>query len=222
MFLVRPPQLANTSRDITPALVNARARGVRHVVLLSVQGAGRVPMLPHARLERWLRSSGMDWTFIRPSYFDQNLSGVFASDIRDRDQIVVPAGSGRTAFVDAHDVAAVAATVLLNPSEHAGRIWTPTGEEALTYGEVADALSTTLGRQITYTRPGIVAYVRHARNVLGMSGGMAATTAVIHAAARLGLAHHRTDDIRHVTGNAPTPFLAFARRDRPAWTQKVR
>lgn len=45
----------------------------------------------------------MEWTFLRPSYFDQNLSTVFASDIRERDQIVVPAGNGRTAFIDALD-----------------------------------------------------------------------------------------------------------------------
>jgi uncharacterized protein YbjT (DUF2867 family) len=127
LFLVRPPQPANIARDMVPALAAARHSGVRHVVLLSVQGAGRIPVLPHVALERWLRRSGMTWTFLRPSSFDQNLSTLFAADIRDRDQIMVPAGAGRTAFVDAQDVAAVAAAVLRNPAAHAGRIWTPRG-----------------------------------------------------------------------------------------------
>ncbi|MFI7581026.1 NmrA family NAD(P)-binding protein [Kocuria kalidii] len=217
MFLVRPPRLADIAEDMAPALVAARAGGVRHVVLLSVQGAGHVPVLPHAALERWLRRSGMDWTFLRPSYFDQNLSTVFAADIRERDQVVVPAGNGRTAFVDAHDVAAVAAAVLLDPAAHAGRIWTPTGAEALTWTEAAARLSTVLGRTISYRRPGVAAYLRHARTTLGMDRGMAVTTALIHATARLGVAGHLTDDVRIVTGRAPTSLAAFARRERGAW-----
>lgn len=140
MFLLRPPDIARVSRDLMPAVAFGRSVGLRHVVLLSVQGAGQVPVLPHAAAERWLRQSGLSWTFVRPSYFDQDLSGVFAPDIRERDEIVVPAGGSRTAFVDAHDVAEVAAAALLRPSAHTGRVHTPTGP-ALTYAEVAGLLS---------------------------------------------------------------------------------
>lgn len=217
IFLIRPPELANIKRDMIPALRAARMSGVRHIVLLSVQGAGRVPILPHAALERWLRRSGMNWTFLRPSYFDQNLSTVFAADIRDRDQIMVPAGNGRTAFVDAHDVAEVAAVALRNPAAHTGRIWTPTGAESLTYTDVAAHLSNVLGRTITYRRPGMAAYLRHARTTLGMSAGMAITTTIIHTTARVGAAGHLTDDVRTVTGRAPATMAAFARRERRAW-----
>jgi len=75
MFLLRPPDLTRVSRDLAPPLAFAQVLGLRHVVLLSVQGAGKVPVLPHAAAERWLRRSGLSWTFVRPSYFDQNLSG---------------------------------------------------------------------------------------------------------------------------------------------------
>jgi uncharacterized protein YbjT (DUF2867 family) len=86
------------ARDLAPPLSFAQVLGLRHVLLLSVQGAGKVPVLPHAAAERWLHRSGLSWTFVRPSYVDQNLSGVFVPDIRDRDAIVVPAGRGRTAW----------------------------------------------------------------------------------------------------------------------------
>ncbi|WP_247828377.1 NmrA family NAD(P)-binding protein [Arthrobacter antioxidans] len=217
MFLVRPPHLANIARDMVPSLEEARRRGVRHVVLLSVQGADRVPILPHARLERWLRASGMAWTFLRPSYFDQNLSTVFAADIRDHDRILVPAGAGRTAFVDALDVASVAATVLRDPGLHRGRSWSPTGREALTYAEVARTLSEVLGRTVTYRDPGIVGYFRHARADLGMDTARALTTTVIHATARLGVAKHLTDDVRRVTGQDPLSFRSFVDRERTVW-----
>ena len=216
MFLVRPPDITRVNRDLVPSLAFAQGLGLRHVVLLSVQGAGRVPVLPHAAAERWLRGSGLAWTFVRPSYFDQNLSGVFAPDIRDRDQIVVPAGGSRTAFVDAHDVAAVAAAALLDPGAHAGKVWSPTGP-ALTYDEVAAVLSTELGRPIRYRRPGVLAFARHARTVLGMPGPMVAVTTVLHTTARLGLAAFETDDVLTVTGRAPNTLAAFARRERASW-----
>jgi len=220
MFLVRPPDIARISKDLVPSLAFAQGLGLRHVVLLSVQGAGRVPVLPHAAAERWLRRSGLAWTFVRPSYFDQNLSGVFAPDIRDRGQIVLPAGASRTAFVDAHDVAAVAAAALLDPGAHAGKVWTPTGP-ALTYDQVAAVLSTELGRPIRYQRPGLLAFARHARTVLGLPAPMIAVTAVLHTTARLGLAAFETNDVLTVTGRAPTTLAAFAHRERATWAPSL-
>lgn len=89
-------------------------------------------------------------------------------DIRDRDEILVPAGHGATAFVDAEDVGAVAAAALLHPSAHRNTAWTVTGKETLTYEQVARILTIELGRPIRYAQPGIVRYLRHARQTLGM------------------------------------------------------
>ncbi|RJK98159.1 NmrA family NAD(P)-binding protein [Vallicoccus soli] len=216
MFLLRPPDAARVERDVVPAVARGRQLGLRHVVLLSVQGADRAPFLPHAALERWLRGSGLAWTFVRPSYFMQNLTGPFGADVRERHRIVVPAGTARTAFVDAHDVAAVAARALLDPAAHAGRAWTPTGE-ALSYDEVAGVLTAVLGRRVRYERPGALRYARHARRDLGMAPALVAVTTALHTVARLGLAGGLTDDVRRVTGRAPTSFLEFARRERAAW-----
>lgn len=216
MFLVRPPDIARVAKELMPAVGYGRQAGLRHVVLLSVQGAGRVPVLPHAAAERWLRRSGLQWTFLRPSYFDQNLSTTFAADIRDRGEIMVPAGRRRTAFVDAFDVAAVAAAALLDPGRHVGRVWTPTGP-ALTYDRVATILSAELGRPVRYRRPGVLAFWRHARSVLHLPAGMAAVTTVLHTTARLGLAGFETQDVTTVLGRLPTSFAEFAHRERTAW-----
>ncbi|MER7458866.1 NmrA family NAD(P)-binding protein [Micromonospora sp. NPDC126480] len=220
MFLMRPPAIGNVRRDLLPAVDAARRAGVRHVVFLSLQGADRIRVVPHGTVERWLIGSGVDYTFVRPSFFCQNLSGVHAPDIRDRDSIVVPAGDGATAFVDADDVAAVAATALLHPAEHAGRTWTVTGPQALTYTEVADILSAELGRTVRYTRPGLLRYSRHAHRRLAMPWPQVAVTAAIYTTARLGLAAGLTTDIRTVLGRDPVDFAAFARRERHHWTSR--
>ena len=78
---------------------------------------------------------------MRASFFHQNLSTTHVSDVRDRDAIMVPAGAGATAFVDAEDVGAVAAAALLAPAAHRNTAWTVTGPRALTYDEVAQILT---------------------------------------------------------------------------------
>ena len=220
LFLMRPPHLSNIARDMVPALEAAKAAGVRHMVLLSLQGAERNKVVPHAKIEAWLRGSGLHWTFVRPSFFMENLSGTHASDIRDRDSIVVPAGKGRTSFVAASDVAAVAAAALLDADAHRDRAWTPTGPAALTYDEVATILSRVLGRPIRYTRPGALRYFRHATRDLGMERPMALVTTAIYTIARLGRAGGLTDDVRTVTGREPLGFQEWAQEHRDAWQRR--
>jgi len=217
MFLMRPPQLSNVRRDLVPALEAARSAGVRHVVFLSLQGAEGSRVVPHARIESWLRGSGMAWTFVRPSFFMENLSTTHAVDIRDDDRIMLPAGRGATSLVATEDVAAVAATALADPAAHAGRAWTPTGPAALTYAEVAEVLSDVLGRPISDARPGALRYAWHAHRRLGMPWGMAAVTTAIYSVARLGKADGLTDDVRTVLGREPIGFQAWARANAGAW-----
>jgi hypothetical protein len=50
----------------------------------------------------------------------------------------VPIGDGAEAFVDAEDIAAVAAATLASPEAHAGAQYAPIGPEALTVSDAAD------------------------------------------------------------------------------------
>lgn len=217
MFVVRPPALGNVRRDLLPALRAARSAGVQHMVLLSLQGAERNPVVPHAALEKWIEDSGLSWTFVRPSFFAQNLSTTHAADIRERDSIFVPAGRGATAFVDVEDVGAVAAAALIDPAAHASRAWTVTGSRALTYDQVAEILTAELGRRIRYPAPGALRYARHARRLLDMPWGMVAVTTAIYTTARLGLAAGVTDDVRAVLGRDPIDVVDFVHHHRDVW-----
>ena len=217
MFLLRPPHLGRPRTQMLPSLEAAKVAGVRHVVLLSLQGAEGNRFVPHAALESWLRESGLSWTFVRASFFMQNLTTTHLTDIRDRDEITVPAGRGATAFVDAVDVGAVAAAALLDPERHRHRAWTPTGPEALTYDEIAQTLTHTLGRTIRYSDPNPLRYARHARRNLTMPWGMVVVTTAIYTVARLGKAGQLTDDVHQVTGRDPTSFEDFAIRHASLW-----
>ncbi|MHA6757007.1 NmrA family NAD(P)-binding protein [Streptacidiphilus sp. PAMC 29251] len=213
MFVMRPPQIANVARDMLPALEAAKGAGVRRMVL-SVQGAQRNPLVPHYRLERWLRASGLQWTFVRSGFFMQNLSTTHA-EIRETDTLSLPAGHGSTSFVDIVDVAAICARALTGETL-AGQALTPTGALALSYDDVACVLSAVLGRPIRYRALEPWAYWQHTR-ASGLPGGQAAVMFALYSACRLGLASAVTTDVQGVLGREPIDLLQFARREHHAW-----
>ncbi len=216
MFLLRPPQIADVKHVIGPAIDAARHRGVKHVVFLSIQGAERNRIVPHRKIEDYLRASGLDWTFVRAAYFMQNLSTTHAEDIRRRGEIYIPAGRGsRTAHVDVRDVAAIAARALVEDG-HEGQAYTPTGPAALTYDECAAILTEVLGRPIRYADPTPWHYWRRMAH-RGMPAGMIAVTIGIYTVARFGMAGGLTDDVERITGRVPIDFATFARDHRDAW-----
>ena len=220
MFLLRPPAIADVDGVIVPALRAAAERGVRHVVFLSIQGAERNRIVPHRKIEDRLRASGMAWTFVRAAYFMQNLSTTHAPEIRELDEIWVPAGRrSRTAHVDARDVAAVAARALVEDG-HEGQAYTPTGPTALTYDEIATILTAELGRPIRYADPGLLAFWHRLRR-RGTPRAMAGVMLGIYTAARLGMAAGITDDVERITGRPPIAFPTFAHDTRDAWAREV-
>ena len=220
LFLLRPPAIADVDGVIVPALRAAAERGVRHVVFLSIQGAERNRIVPHRKIEDRLRASGMAWTFVRAAYFMQNLSTTHAPEIRELDEIWVPAGRrSRTAHVDARDVAAVAARALVEDG-HEGQAYTPTGPTALTYDEIATILTAELGRPIRYADPGLLAFWHRLRR-RGTPRAMAGVMLGIYTAARLGMAAGITDDVERITGRPPIAFPTFAHDTRDAWAREV-
>ncbi|MFH9736797.1 NmrA family NAD(P)-binding protein [Streptomyces roseolus] len=216
MFVMRPPQISDVKKDMLPALSAAREYGIKRMVLLSLQGADRNPAVPHHALEKWLRDSGIEWTFVRAGFFMQNLSTTHAAEIRDRGQIIVPAGNGRTSFVDARDVAAVAVRALTGDTL-VRRAVTPTGAQALTYAEAADLLGAELNRPIRYASPGPVAFWRH-RRALGIPRAETAVMLALYSACRFDMAAGVTRDVPDILGREPISFERFAHDEREAWS----
>ena len=87
MFLMRPPHISNVQRDMVPFLDATQAAGVEQVVFLSLIGIEQNKQVPHYKVEQYLRASKMAFTFLRASFFMQNLSGTHREEIRDYDEI---------------------------------------------------------------------------------------------------------------------------------------
>jgi uncharacterized protein YbjT (DUF2867 family) len=216
LFLVRPPALSDVQGEMVPAIEAGLDRDLRRVVLLSVLGAGQMPGVPHRTLERFLGKAPLAATSLRASFFMQNLSTTHRADVRDRNTIFLPAGRGRTSFVDARDVAAVAVRTLLE-DRHQGRAYALTGEEALTYEEAASVFSDVLGRPITYANPSLPAFWQEMRR-RGHPPGKVAVMAAIYTTCRLGLAGTVTAWVRSLLGRPARSLSAFVAEHRAVWS----
>ena len=215
VFLLRPPQISDARHLINPAIDAMGAAGVRAVTFLSVQGAQSNPLVPHHAIEKHLERSGLEYTFLRAAFFMQNLSTTHRDDVRLHDDLMVPAGSGRTAFVDVRDLAAVAA-LTLTKAGHANRAYELTSDEALTYDEVARILSEVLGRTIRYPHPNVLQFWERMHGRHQPMGYVLVMTA-LYAVAALGKAGHLTGDTRRLLGRAPITFRQFAQDVAEVW-----
>jgi uncharacterized protein YbjT (DUF2867 family) len=134
-------------------LAACKSKGVRHVVRLSAIGANpwasSALLRNHGKCEAELEDSGLAWTILRPTIFMQNLVPYMGPTVAKESTLYAPAGDALMPWVDTRDIAAVAGTVLTSKG-HENLVHEITGPEALTYTQVAECLSSQLGRQITY------------------------------------------------------------------------
>ena len=164
LFLVRPPAIADIHK-ITPALEAAKRSGVEEIVFLSIIGADKNRIVPHYAIERSIEQLNIPAVFLRCSFFMQNLNTTHREDIRLRQRLFMPAGNGRTSFIDVRDIAAVAVKFLTEEYHQSqelseiNRAYQLTGPVALTYSEVATTFTNVLGRPIHYTNPSIPIFI---------------------------------------------------------------
>lgn len=215
LFLVRPPAISQVKKYIYPAIAAARAAGVERVVFLSLLGAERNRIVPHAQIEAYIQSIDLPYTFLRASFFMQNLSTIHRGDIRDSSEIFIPAGIGKTSFIDVRDIANVAVKVITEPG-HENKAYALTGDKALDYYEVAEIFTIVLSRQIVYTNPSIFKFALRMYN-RGLAIDFIAVMIGIYTAARLGLAARVTQDVTQILQKAPIGMEEFVRDNQNSW-----
>ncbi|HYU65995.1 MAG TPA: SDR family oxidoreductase, partial [Jatrophihabitantaceae bacterium] len=185
----------------------AASAGVRRVVKLSVFNADEHSPLQVARqhwqAEHALEESGLAATILRPVFFMQNLLAMVRGD-----RIATAAGQGRVAMIDARDIAAVAVAALTREG-HAGKTYTLTGSEALSFDDVARIISQRTGKQISHFEA-VPDGVRAALQAAGVPAWFASDMATLQGMLADGYEDVTTDDVRSVTGSPPRTLDQFA------------
>ena len=224
LFLLFPLQGNRAAREgIVPFLERAQNTGCRHVVYVSVFGADRARFIPHHTVEATLRDSSMTWTVLRCSFFMQNLHRHISThgvDIADRGELFIPAGRGRTSFIDARDAAAVAALALLHPEQHRNVVHHLTGPAALSMTEVAAALTTELGYPVTYTHPGLVRFAWRLRR-RGVGWDSIGFMCAVYTLTRLRQNQPITDEVARLLHRPPKTLAQFLRDSAWRWRERA-
>ncbi|MDQ4020813.1 MAG: SDR family oxidoreductase [Actinomycetota bacterium] len=216
-YLVTPSSERAQDQQVRFAELAADA-GVRHLVKLSQFAADEdspVRFLRyHAVVERRIRELGIGWTFLRPNLYFQGLLAM-AGMIRGTGAFAAPIGDAQVSAVDVRDIAGVAAAALTGPGDK-GQIYTITGPAALTHAEMAAAIGSAIGRDVTFSDAPPEVFAAHLRGVLPewQVGGLLEDYA--HYAR--GEAAEVVPTVAEVTGRAPRTVADFAHDYAAAFT----
>ena len=181
--------------------------GVRQIVLLSSRG---IEVMGDERLlsaERTVRESGAEWTILRPDWFNQNFDEGFFSPAVLAGEVVLPLDEARQVFVDADDIAAVAATVLTEDG-HAGRSYELTGPESLAFAEAVEIVGRVSGRPVRFD--GTAEEYLARQKELGLPEEQIQQEIAAFTALRELGDQVPTDTVRRITGRPPKDFPTYA------------
>lgn len=206
IYISYTPDLAMPgAADAIAALVQrAKLAGVKRLVLLSGRGEEEAQ-----NCEKIVQESGLEWTIVRASWFNQNFSeGAFIEMVL-AGTIALPAGETREPFVDVDDIADVAVAAL-SEDGHNGQIYEVTGPRLMTMADIAEDLSAATGREIGFVD------VPHDGFIDGLTKSGAPTEVVwmldyLFSTVLDGRNAHLTDGVERALGRPPKDFADYAR-----------
>lgn len=125
---------------------------VKFILLGSVPAADQQQALFQKEfyfLEEHLKQSGISFAVLRMAVFVENL--LAAQDALRQGQLPLPLGiRGAYCPVAQNDIGEMASSILVNPAPHHGSFYTITGPTTLSGNQMAQEISTALGKQVRY------------------------------------------------------------------------
>ncbi len=218
VFLLSPPGPEQPDRE-QRAIDVARHAGVQHVVALSVMGASSSSPVEfarwHAEIDDHLAGSGLGYTILRPAGFMQ--AHLLPVDTVNREGVWYGmCGDGVAGFIDARDVAAVAAHVLTTPG-HTGATYELTGPAPISMPRAAAALSQVLGHQVRYIDVPADQY-RANLGQAGLPDWIVNSLVGLYQGIRQGHAATVTNEVEKATGRPARAYRDFAEDHKGAFT----
>jgi uncharacterized protein YbjT (DUF2867 family) len=207
VFLVNVGQ-AIPERDKAAAMIS-KELGARKIVKLSSLDVehGLAIGAWHEKGEAAIRTTGIPFTFVRPTGFMSNLLA-WAHSIRTESVVRSSTADGRRPFIHSEDVASVCLAALLN-DEHSGEALPITGPESLTFGEATAIISEAIGRPLSYQ---VISDLEARERYSRISGSQEETDAhvALWRAIREGRLAATTDRVERILGRKPIALRQWA------------
>ncbi|EKO3933753.1 MULTISPECIES: SDR family oxidoreductase [Vibrio] len=146
-YVMLPGGYVESKALLEPVIQAAAERNVK-VVFQSVLGVDADDSIPYRQVEIALENSGVPYVILRPNWFADNFHTYWKAGI-DQGVIGVPAGEGKSSFIDVRDIASSAAAALTT-NRFDNQAFNLTGPEALSYAQAAQKISAALGKPVVY------------------------------------------------------------------------
>ena len=197
---------AEHGRNIIEAAIRA---GNPHIVRFAGFGSEKSRIVRNQQeVEIALKSSGLPWTLLMPTFFMQNTM-LGAQTVASDGVIYWQMQDAHLAMVDVRD-AEDAAVAILTGNGHEGKTYVLTGPASISFHDVASAFSNVLGKEVQYVNVPREALIE---SMVGM--GLSEWTAYGYAELMEGFiegfADATTDNVALLTGHPARSFESFAR-----------
>ena len=200
------PTQAQQAENVISA---AKRAGNPHVVRHSMWGSENSRIVQQGnQVEETLKSSGLPWTLVSPTFFMQNFMGA-AQSISSDGMLYWDMGEGRLSMIDVRDIVDAAFAVLTGTG-HEGKNYILTGPEAISLHDVAKTFSKTLDKDVTYVSvPGEAAL--ESRVSMGFPEWIAEGYGELMVGFSQGFANSVTNNVENLTGHPARSIEDFAR-----------
>ena len=149
------PHSANEIQQGVAVIEAAKQHGVSHFVYSSVASADEETGIPHfeskLKVEEHLRSSGLQYTIVRPVFFMENWHRGFGASIRNGQLQQPLSPTAKLQMIAVDDIGAFAGLAFQHPDEWKNRTFSLAGDE-LSMQQIADAFSHVTARDVKYVQ----------------------------------------------------------------------
>jgi uncharacterized protein YbjT (DUF2867 family) len=205
LFLILAGGRLDAIDALTPVVEEAARRNVK-IVFLSVFGVDADDSIPYRQVELKIIASGAPYVILRPNWFADNFHTYWKAGI-EHGQIAVPAGEGKSSFIDVRDIADSAAAALTSTAFD-NKAFNLTGPKALSYGEAAAIISQAIGKPVGYSAVSDDVFIGILTGA-GVPKDYAAFLASIFYPVREGWTSAVTGDVETLTGHAPRSLETY-------------
>lgn len=213
IFLLRPPHISDIDTYFKPLILKIKEKNIKQIVFLSVQGAEKSNVIPHNKIERLIADNRLDFIFLRPSYFMQNLTTTLIADIQSKRKIILPSGKAKFNWIDINNIGEAGAILLDRFNDYKNQAIEITGQENENFEIVTSLINESIDNPIEYKNVNPLRFYKIKKRE-GMVKGMIIVMILLHLLPRFQKEPRISDFYEQLTGKKPTDLRTFIDREK--------
>ena len=219
IFLLRPPHISDVEKYFEPLIRKIKEKNIHKIIFLSVQGAEKSKVIPHNKIEKLITESGLEYIFLRPSYFMQNLTTTLLQDIQNKQKIILPASKAKFNWIDIENIGEVTARLFLEFESYKNQTIELTGYENLNFYIVTELINQTLKTKIKFDNSNPLRFFFIKKNE-NMNTGLIMVMIMLHLIPRFQTEPKISNFYEYLLNKKPTTLVEFIQKESKKLTNR--